>query len=123
MELKPFYHEASIALSEDFMLKMVVDIGVVDRIERLFESNMDDIILEMLSSVTVMTKVLWGVTRPNHEELTLGQVAGILRPSDPEKKALAEAVVMALGDLIRRAFLVQAVEPEPKKAPRKRKAA
>ncbi len=120
MELKPFYHEAQIALSEDFTLHLVINLASTDRLERLLGKSIAEVIGEMMASVSVMTKVLWGVTREYHSDLTLDQVAGIILPGDLEKQELAEAVVATLGDLLRRAFNVTG---EVEQKPRRKKAA
>jgi hypothetical protein len=118
MEFKPFYHEAQIALSDDFTLHMVVDISVVERLEGMLGRSMDQIIEEMFSSASMLAKVLWGVTRPNHDDLTMAQIAGILLPADPAKVDLAHAVATTVGDLVRRSFLVVA---ELKQKPRRKR--
>lgn len=115
MEFKPFYYEAETLLTKDFTLQMVVDIGVVDRLERLLGKSMDEIVIEMTTSISVMTKVLWGVTRPNHDDLSMAQVAGILLPGDPAKQQIADTVALTLGDLIRRAFLFDETKPKPRR--------
>jgi hypothetical protein len=106
MELKPFYYEAQVALAGDFTLHLVLDLSAVDRLERLFDLDIDDVFAAMLSSVSVMAKVLWGLTRAHHADLDLNQVTGILLPGDPAKQDLAQAVAAAIGDLFKRALIV-----------------
>lgn len=104
IELKPFYNEAEIALSEEFTLRLVIDFAVIDRLEGLLGRGMDTIIAEMMGSVATMGKVLWGVTRKHHSDLTLDHIAGILLPEDPASRETAQAVMATLGDLINRTF-------------------
>jgi hypothetical protein len=118
MELKPFCHEAQIALSGDFTLHLVFDFASVDRLERLLGQNIDTVISEAAISISGMVKVLWAITRKYHEDLTLDQIAGILLPGDATKQAEGDAVAALLGDLIKRAFLIGEDVPMKKRTRR-----
>lgn len=118
IELKPFFYEAKVPLSDDFELHLVLDFSAVDRLERLLGRSIDSVIGEMLKSVSTMTKVLWAVTREHHSDLSLNGVAGILLPGDKAKQPLADLVAATLGDLFRRAFDIgpAPTAPKPKRA-------
>lgn len=123
IELKPFFHEATVALADDFALHLVLDFSAVDRLERLLGVSIDDVIGEMLKSVSQMTKVLWAVTREHHADLSLDQVAGILMPADESLRGTADAVATTLGDLFKRAFNIASVAQQAKQAKKPRKSA
>jgi hypothetical protein len=115
IELKPFYNEAQVAVGDDLTLRLVIDFGVVDRLEGLLGIPLDDAIDKINSSAAMMGKFLWAMTRPHHGDLSLDQIAGLLF-----NKEHGPAIVVTLGNLVRSTFNIGEPEGKDDKNPRKR---
>jgi hypothetical protein len=118
MELKPFLHEAHVALSDDFTLTLAVDFGAVAYLEGLYDKGLLELLGQILTSSTVMTQFLFALTRKHHPDLSHDVIAGI-QYSDK----YGEVVVAALGKLMKDAFKLSAApnDPPKRRAPRKAK--
>jgi hypothetical protein len=111
MELKPFLHEATIALGDDFKLTLAVDYQAIAYLEGLYGKGMLELLGEILTSCTVMTNFLFALTRKHHSDLSHDVIAGV-QYSDQYGKV----VVAALGKLMRDVFkLSDATEPKKSK--------
>lgn len=117
IEIKPFYHEAEIEVQDGVTLRLVVNFRAIDRLEALLGVGMDEIIAESSCKVSMATKVLWGLTREHHSDLSFDQLAQIHLASDRR-----EAVQATLGHLMKTAFNLagDAEEGEQSRPPRKR---
>jgi hypothetical protein len=99
MELKPFLHEASIALDDDFTLTLSVDYAAIAYLEGLYDKGMLDLLGQVLTSSTVMTHFLFAFTRKHHSDLSHDVIAGV-QYSDK----YGQIVVAALGKLMKDVF-------------------
>lgn len=116
IELKPFYNEAQVSLDDNFVLRLVVNFRTIDRLEALLKIPLDEALGQLLTSTSMATKILWGMTREYHSDLSLDQIAGILFEHDRKN-----AVAAAMGDLVRRVFHIEGDgEDEKRRPPRKR---
>jgi hypothetical protein len=113
IELKPFHNEAEVAIGDGFILRLVIDFSVVDRLEGLIGKPLDEVLGRLNTSTATMGKFLWAMTRPHHPDLSLDQVAGLLF-----SKEHGPAVVATLGNLVRTAFNIGEPDPEGKKGSR-----
>jgi hypothetical protein len=120
MELKPFLHEAEIALEDDFKLTLSIDYGSIAYLEGLYKKGMYELLGEVLTSSTVMTHFLFAFTRKHHSDLSHDIIAGI-----QYSEKYGAVVIAALGGLVKKVFkLAGAVEPPKKpRSPRNSKKA
>ena len=118
MELKPFLHEAEVALEDDFKLTLSVDYAAISYLEGLYDKGMFELLGEILTSSTVMTHFLFAFTRRRHSDLSHDIIAG-LQYSDK----YGQAVVAALGKLMKDVFKLAGTNVEPPKSKRKTKKA
>ena len=113
IELKPFYNEAQVAIGDDFILCLVIDFGVIDRLEGLLRMPLDEAMGKLNTSVAMQGKFLWAMTRKHHNELTLDQIAGI-----QFSKEHGPAVIATLGNLVRDTFNIGEPEAEGEQSSR-----
>lgn len=76
MSLKPFYNEQSVVIDGD-AYKLVINFRAIDATEQLVGMGYDSILTEVQSPaapVGLTGKVLWGLLREHHSELSLDQV-------------------------------------------------
>lgn len=113
MELKPFLHEAKVALEDDFTLTLAVDYAAIAYLEGLLGKGMHELLGSILSSSTLMTQFLFAFTRKHHSDLSHDVIAGI-----QYSEKYGQVVVTALGKLMKDVFkLAGATEaPKPRKA-------
>jgi hypothetical protein len=112
MELKPFLHEAEVALEDDFKLTLSVDYAAISYLEGLYDKGMLELLADVLTSSTVMTHFLFAFTRKRHSDLSHDVIAGI-QYSDK----YGQAVVAVLGKLMKDVFkLAGAPAPKPRKS-------
>lgn len=80
MSLKPFYNEQTVAVGED-CYRLVLDFRAIDAIEGLtgvsFNSTLEEITGEAAKLGSV-GRVLWGLLREHHPEVTLDQAASLM---------------------------------------------
>src|SRR5690242_16102155 len=118
IELKPWLHEAEVVLSDTFTLHLALDFAAVNQLEGLLGKGIDDLLGELGSSASLLTKFLWAVTRKHHPDLSLDHIAGIQFSKD-----YGTTVAATLGDLVRRAFdLTPTPAPQPVRKARAKKA-
>lgn len=122
MSIEPFYNEAQVPLSDGFVLRLVIDFAVIDRLEGLTGKGMDELLGLLATSTSVMGKFLWAMTRRYHNEvespayLSLDQVAGV-----QFSREHGQAVAATLGNLVRQTFNVGSKgEGEKGRPPRQR---
>ena len=119
MTLTPFYHEAQVQV-DDTDLRLVLNFRTLDAIEGLTGLPMPSILPELASNSLgygLIGKILWGLMREHHPEVTLDQAAGLMVGSHQA------AVGLAVGDLFRRAFSVGEPEKAKGKNPPRRRGA
>lgn len=115
--VRAFYNEELVRI-EGEPYRLVIDFAAIDAAEALLGQSYDTVIAEITSKspeprASVVGKVVWGMLRRHHPEVTIDQVATMMYGSD------AAAIGAAMGNLIQRAFNT-AEEPEAKgKNPRK----
>jgi hypothetical protein len=109
MELKPFLHEAKIALADDFTLTLAVDFQAIAYLEGMYDKGMLELLGEVLRSSTVMTQFLFALTRKHHSDLSHDVIAGI---QYSEKHG--QIVVAALGKLMKDVFKLAGAPAAPK---------
>lgn len=115
--LQAFYNEEAVAVGGD-TYRLVIDFAAIDAVESLLGRSFGDVVNEVLkpnAPVSLIGKVVWGLLRRHHPELTIDQVASLLF-GEP-----GVAVGAAVGKLIEAAFnLAPATEEKEKgKNPRK----
>ncbi len=116
--LTAFYHEAQVQVGDD-SLRLVVNMRTIDATEQLVGESMPTILGQVLGadpSFALVGKVVWGLLREHHPEVSLDQAAGLMF-GEPGK-----AVGLVIGDLFRRAFHI-GEEAEKPANPRKRRGA
>jgi hypothetical protein len=99
MELKPFIHEAEVALADDFKLTLRMDYVVIYELESMFSKGMNELLGQLVTSSSVMTQFLWFMTRKHHPDLSHDVIAGIQYSTKHGK-----VIAAALGDIVKRAF-------------------
>lgn len=120
MSLVPFYHEAQATVG-DTSLRFVLNFRTIDAIEGLVGSPMPAILPEIVTGsagFSLVGKVLWGLLREHHPDVTLDQAAGLMFS---DEKVAAE-IGVAIGDLFRRGFKI-GDEKAKEENPRKRRGA
>lgn len=95
-----FYHEQTVALDKG-TLTLVIDFRAIDATEQLVGRGYDSILEEIQKDdgpVALKGKVIWGLLREHHPELTLNQILPLMRGDD--------GVIMglALSQLLQAAF-------------------
>lgn len=106
--LKPFYHEEAVKVGDD-TLRLVINFRAMDATESLIGRPFDEILKEMSSgspTLSVQGKVVWGLLREHHSDLSLDQVMTLLF-GEP-----CVTVGYAMAKLLKSAF--PAAEPEAK---------
>lgn len=111
MELKPFRHEASFAVGET-SLRLVMDIQTISRLETMSHRSIEDLLERVGTSTALASQFVWAATREGNPDVTVDQIAGIMFSPD------GGALMVTLGDLVKRAFYGRAFKaPEkPKRA-------
>lgn len=114
MELKPFLHEAEVALADDFTLTLSVDYAAIAYLEGLHEKGMHELLGQIMQSSTLMTQFLFAFTRKHHSDLSHDIIAGL-----QYSEKYGNVVVAALGNLMKDVFKLAGAKPEPKPKPKK----
>lgn len=102
MELKPFLHEAKVALSDDFTLTLAVDYSAIAYLEGLHGKGMLELLGEIVTSSTVMTQFLFAFTRKHHSDLSHDVIAGI-----QYDERYGPSVIATLGALVKNVFKLE----------------
>jgi hypothetical protein len=114
---KPFYAEQTVVVDGE-TLRLVINFLAIDATEQLVGLDYDTILAELqkegaLTGLTV--KVLWGLLRQHHSDLSLDQVATLIRGE------AGLTVGLAVRELLAAAFSTEEKEkdenpPEPRGA-------
>ncbi|MEG3152998.1 hypothetical protein U1769_24155 [Sphingomonas sp. ZT3P38] len=109
--IEAFYNEEAVAVGDD-TLRLVINFHTIDAIESLTGRDFDDILEDLTAKKrkpgqALLTKVVWGLLRQHHPDVTLDQALGLVRG----KASLAIGV--AIGKLINAGF-AEAEEPKAK---------
>src|SRR5687768_8166297 len=96
--MRSFYHEGQVEVDGE-TLHLVCNFRAIDAIESLTEQKMTDILPQLVDPpFALVGKVLWGLLREKHENVTLDEAAGVGFGPDGAK------VGLVMGDVLRRAF-------------------
>lgn len=114
MSLKPFYCEQSVKVGDE-AYRLVVNWAMIDATESLLGRPFDEVLTELLTPVPAprmgtIGRVLWGLLREHHPEITLEEAAGLMFGET------GETIGIAIGKLMMDAFPTQ---EEKGKNPRK----
>lgn len=118
--MRPFHNEAQVTLADGTSLRLVLNFRAIDAIEGVAGKPMPAILPEIIAGsagYALVAKFVWGLLLEHHPDLTMDQVAGLMFGED------GEAVGVAIGDLIRRAFNLGEEPKEKAENPRKRRGA
>lgn len=112
--MRSFFAEGLFETDEGERLSLVCDFYSIDVVEQITGLNWDMDIIPQLASPprALAVKVLYGLLRKRHPEITLDEAAGV----SYDKNSIALWAVM--GDVIRRATNIapaETEEPEPAK--------
>lgn len=114
---KPFYNEQSVVIDGE-TIRLVIDFRAIDATEQLLEMGYDLILEEIQKSGSPLgfqAKVLWGLLREHHPEMTFDEIMPMLLGEN------AVTVGLALTALFEAAFPVAEKErgqnpPKPRGA-------
>lgn len=108
--MKSFYHEGQVEVDGE-TLHLVCNFRALDVIESVTGEKMSGILPQLVDPPhSLVGKVLWGLLREKHEDVTLDQAAGVAFGDGGEK------VGLVMGDVLRRAFNIGAEKkPNPPK--------
>lgn len=109
--MQAFDNEAVVQVG-DTRLRLVLNFRAIDATEGLTGLTMPNIVRLMLKGdppLALGAKVLWGMLREHHAELTLDEIMQLTFGEHNE------AIGVAMGDLWERSGLVQIERPEPQK--------
>lgn len=121
--VKPFYNEQTVKVgSEEF--RLVLNFATIDAVESLLAPRtFDEIVGELLGGkppLATQTRVVWGLLREHHPELSIDQAMTIASGQS------AEGVGIAVGNLIMAGFPLsdgtkakEANPPKPRGASRR----
>lgn len=105
--MRPFYHEGQVEVDGE-NLHLVCNFRALDVIESVTGQKMSDILPQLVDPPhSLVGKVLWGLLREKHENVTLDEAAGV---AFGEKGGLVGVV---MGDVLRRSFNIGAAEKKP----------
>lgn len=113
--LQAFYHEAPVQVGDD-TLRLTLDFGAMDAIEgqagRPFDAIVKDL-TEQTATMSLQARVVWGLLRRHHPEISLEQAASLLFGNQ------GAAVGLVIGKLLSAAFAsgeeVKTEEARPRK--------
>lgn len=80
MSLKPFYNEESVVVGED-NYRLVLDFRALDAIEGVTGNSFNTTLEEITGDAPklgTIGRVLWGLLREHHSEITLDQAASLM---------------------------------------------
>lgn len=96
--MRSFYHEGQVEV-EGETLHLVCNFRALDVIESVTGQKMTQILPQLVDPPHALVgKVLWGLLREKHENVTLDEAAGV--GFGPQ----GDAVGVVMGDVLRRAF-------------------
>lgn len=88
---QPFYHEQSVVVGGE-TFKLVINFRAIDATEQLVGKGYDEILSDIQQSnvmVSLNGKVLWGLLREHHSELTLDQILTLCKGTEGVTMGLA----------------------------------
>ena len=98
MTIAAFYHEEQVTVGDE-TLRLVINFAALDAVESLTGRSFDRILGEFTGDgepgISLQGKVVWGLLRQHHPELSLDQVAGLLFGPTSAKVGAAIAKLMA----------------------------
>ena len=110
--MRSFYHEGQVEVDGE-TLHLVCNFRALDVIESVTGEKMTNILPQLIDPPhSLVGKVLWGLLREKHEDVTLDQAAGVAFGDQ------GAAVGLVMGDVLRRAFNIG---EEKKENPPKRR--
>ena len=115
MTLKPFYNEQAVTVDGE-AYRLVINFRTIDAIETLLGEPFDTVIHELgqeRQHLGLVGKVLWGLLREHHPEITLDQTASLMFGDT------GVAVGMAVRRLLEAAFPTGEPQKEKGKNPPK----
>lgn len=112
MTLAPFYHEVAVPYADE-TYRLVLDFAALDAIESETGRTFDRILQEFTTpgaepATSLQAKVVWGLLRRHHPELTLDHVPTLLFSE------ASVAIGVGMGKLFETAF--PRADPQAKKA-------
>jgi hypothetical protein len=114
MPLQPFYNEQAVEVDGE-TYRLVLNFRTIDATESVLGGRAYDEIIEELvcgqPAVGTQTRVVWGLLREHHPDVTLDQAATLARGK------ASVAVGDAIGKLIDAAFPAADAEKEKEKNP------
>jgi hypothetical protein len=105
--LQPFYNEQAVVVGET-AFRLVINFRTLDAIESLTGKDFDSILAQLGGKrvpLSLQAKLVWGLLREHHAEVTLDEAMGLTRG------VVGETIGLAIGQLITAAF-----PPETEKA-------
>jgi hypothetical protein len=104
--MKSFYHEGQVEVDGE-TLHLVCNFRAIDCIESVTGEKMSNILPQLVDPpFSLVGKVLWGLLREKHQDVTLDQAAGVGFGEDGSK------VGLVMGDVLRRAFNIGEAKDE-----------
>ena len=107
--VRPFYHEQRVEV-EGEPLRLVLNFGAIDAAESILAPlTFDQIIGQMLdgsASLATQARVIWGLLREHHPELSIDQATAVVVGSNNV------AIGVAVGNLIQAAFPLKSDKEE-----------
>jgi hypothetical protein len=117
--MKAFYHEQQVVV-EGETLTLVINFRALDSIESMLDKSWEEIWPDLGAAkpkLSLVGKVLWGLLREKHAEMTLDQTASLMFGDT------GVAIGFAVDKLIRAAFAPSEGEKAGAKNPPKRRGA
>lgn len=77
---KPFYHEQAVVVDGE-TLRLVINFRALDATESLLDRPFNEVVDELnggAPKLSLVGKVLWGLLRDQHPEITLDQTASLM---------------------------------------------
>ena len=106
--MRSFYHEGQVEV-EGEPLHLVCNFRAIDVIESVTGQKMSEILPQLIDPPhALLGKVVWGLLREKHENITLDEAAAVAFSDDP-------ALGVVVGDVLRRAFNIGEQKSDPPK--------
>jgi hypothetical protein len=106
--MRSFNHEGSVEVDGE-TLHLVCNFRAIDVIESVTGQKMSEILPQLMDPpFALLGKVVWGLLREKHEDITLDQAAAIAFSDSPQ-------FGLVMGDVLRRAFNIGEAKADPPK--------
>lgn len=107
--MRAFNAEGTVQTADGEKLTLVCDFYTIDVVEGITGEKWDDILPQLVDPPrALLVKVLYGLLRKRHEDVTLDEAAGVMFDKN------RAAIMAVMGDVIRRACNFDSDEPEAK---------